>query len=170
MDFQPILSRHAVLNYISKYAAKAEAKSESYYQMLSRLSQCSPPDAPTIAVVRKVLTEIVGDRDIGAQETCHMLQKLPLVKCSRSFVSLNVKKQIFKRVSEHLDGEPPSTPFIVSYMHRPPTLEDLPLIEVARSWTFSSRRKKTPWKQIFPPMVVRVLPRFTSIPLKDSSS
>ena len=100
MDFQPILSRHAVLNYISKYATKAEAKSESYYQMLSRLSQCSPPDAPTITVVRKVLTEIVSDRDIGARETCHMLQKLPLVKCSHSFVSLNVKKQVFKRVSQ----------------------------------------------------------------------
>ena len=90
IDFQPILTRHAVLNYISKYAAKSETKSESYYEMLSRLSQCSPKDAPTITIVRKVLTEIVADRDIGAQETCHMLQKIPLTKCSRSFFSLNV--------------------------------------------------------------------------------
>ncbi|XP_059067728.1 ATP-dependent DNA helicase RRM3-like [Cryptomeria japonica] len=32
---------------------------------------------------------IIADRDISTQETCHMLQKLPLIICSRQFISLN---------------------------------------------------------------------------------
>ena len=51
VDCQPVLSRHAVLKYISKYAAKSETRSESYRQMLSRLSQSAIPEAPTVAII-----------------------------------------------------------------------------------------------------------------------
>ena len=74
VDCQPVLSRHDVLKYISKYAAKAETRSDSYRQMLARLSQSAIPKAPTVAVIRKLLTETIADKDIGAQGICHMLQ------------------------------------------------------------------------------------------------
>lgn len=167
IDFQTVLSQHVVLNYISKYVVKNESKYESYHQMLAQLAQNSSPDAPTITVVHKLLTEFVANRDIGAQETCHMLQKLPLTQYNHSFVSLNVKRQVFRRVSQKLDGHLPTTPFITSYMQRPHSLESLSLIKVAWSWSFSSRWKTSPWKHIFPSMVVRVIPRYTSILAKD---
>lgn len=56
VDFQTVLSRHAVLTYISKYTAKAEIKSEIYSQILSRLSNNVTLEAPTITVVWKILT------------------------------------------------------------------------------------------------------------------
>lgn len=132
--------------------------------MVTCLAMSSPLNAPTIFVIRKLLTELVADRDIGAQETCHMLQKLPLKKCNHSFVSLNVKRTIFRCVSHSLDGHHLITPLITSYMQRPPSLESLSLIEVERSWSFSSRRKTSLWKHISPSMVVSVIPCYTSIP------
>lgn len=165
IDFQPVLSRHAVLNYISKYASKSESKSKSYHQMLSRLAQSSPLDVTMVVVIRKILTETVVDRDIGAQETCQLLlQKLPLTKCSHSFVSLNVKRIVFRRDPNNLDGQLLATPFLTSYMQRPPVLDSMSLIEVVRSWSFSSRRKTTSWKCIFLSMVIRILLQDTSIP------
>ena len=80
IDFQPILSRHAILKYISKYAAKPESKYQSYHQILARLAQSSPLDAPPVNVIHKILTKLVANRDISVQETCHMLQKIPLTQ------------------------------------------------------------------------------------------
>ena len=39
VDCQPVLCKHFVLKYISKYASKVEPKSESYHAILSRLAQ-----------------------------------------------------------------------------------------------------------------------------------
>ena len=38
-DFTPVISKEAVLNYIAKYASKAEKPSESYYNLLKKLLQ-----------------------------------------------------------------------------------------------------------------------------------
>ena len=75
VDFQPVLSRHAVLSYISKYSSKAENKSESYHDILTRIAHASPAEEGILLPIWKLFFETVADRDIGAQETCHMLQK-----------------------------------------------------------------------------------------------
>lgn len=36
-DFQPIMSRQAVINYIAKYASKSEPQSESYKEMITTI-------------------------------------------------------------------------------------------------------------------------------------
>ena len=48
------------------------------------------PDDLVACVYRRLLTETVIERDIGAQETCHMLLKLLLMESSRRFANLNV--------------------------------------------------------------------------------
>ena len=72
--------------------------SETYTDMLKRISSVHEPDSPALIAYRQFMTEIVAERDIGAQETCHMLQKLPLVVCNRPFTSLNVGRKMFKRI------------------------------------------------------------------------
>ena len=52
VDFQPILSRHAVLKYISKYASKLEPKSERYHAMLSLLAHQAPSDDPILQPIK----------------------------------------------------------------------------------------------------------------------
>ena len=91
--------------------------------MLSRIAHVAPAEEAILLPIRKLLLEIVVDQDIGAQETCHMLQKLPFTICSRSFVSLNVSHIVFKRVSLDLPNTPQPPTFIVAYMQRPPLVE-----------------------------------------------
>ena len=90
VDCQPVLDIHAIQKYIAKYAAKSETKSERFHQMLRRIVHAAPLLDPSIVAIQKFLSETLVDRDIEAQETCHMLQKLPLTFCSRTFLSLNV--------------------------------------------------------------------------------
>ena len=101
VDFQPVISRHAVLKYIAKYDSKSNRRSESYQDMLTRISNVVDSDIPYITAYKKFLAETIVERDIEAHETYHMLLKLPLVISSRSFVSVNVGRKIFKRVSSN---------------------------------------------------------------------
>ena len=47
--------------------------------MLTRISNVVESEIPAICAYKKFLAETIVERDIGAQETCHMLLKLPLV-------------------------------------------------------------------------------------------
>lgn len=94
IDCQPVISCELVLKYIAKYASKAERTSESCTAMLTRISTTQKRDDPVVVAYRRFMTEIVAERDIGAQETCHMLQKLPLVVCNKPFTTLNVGRKV----------------------------------------------------------------------------
>jgi len=93
-----------------------------------------------------------------------MLLKLPLVVCSRKFVSLNVGRNIFRKISR--DGLQISSKntFVQHYQKRPFFLEHLSLIETTRSWTFDSKCKQDPWKPKDVHAIVQVWPQFYSIP------
>ena len=87
---QPVLCKHVVLKYISKYASKVEPKLETYHAILSRLAHAAPSESPILHPIKQLLAQTVREWDISAQETCHMLQKLPLVLCRCHFFSLDV--------------------------------------------------------------------------------
>ena len=74
VDCQPILCKHVVLKYISKYASKAEPKLETYHAILSRLAHAAPSDSPILQPIKEFLAQTVAKRNISAQETCKMLQ------------------------------------------------------------------------------------------------
>ena len=73
IDWQLVLLAHVVIKYIAKYASKVEKSSETYHQMLTRLADIENPDDFASKVYKKNLTETIIERDVGAQETCHML-------------------------------------------------------------------------------------------------
>ena len=138
--------------------------------MLRRIVLASPNLDPATSAFRKFLAETLVDRDIGAQETCHMIQKLPLTLCSRSFFPLNVSQQIYMRLPENNTTAPPSPHFIDTYIHRPSPLESTSLIEIARSWSYDPRRKTNKWKQRPQQAILRIIPRYSSIPSTTNSS
>lgn len=63
---------------------------ETCIDMPKRIFITQKLDDPALFAYRNFWNEVIVERDIGAQETCHMLPKLPLVFCSRYFISLNV--------------------------------------------------------------------------------
>eukprot|EP01018_Ginkgo_biloba_P011228 Gb_05719 [translate_table: standard] len=165
---KPVTSTYVVLKYIAKYAAKSEKVYESYRDMLLQISCIEDPEEPAARAYKRFLSETIVEQDIGAQETCHMLLSLPLIECSRAFVVLNVGRKVFQKIQRHHGFIVPDNSFIHAYMDRPPQMEHLPLIEVARSWTYSERRKNEPWKPREKAAVVRVWPHFHAAPSDDS--
>ncbi|XP_059076947.1 uncharacterized protein LOC131876152 [Cryptomeria japonica] len=172
IDWQPILSKHAVVKYIAKYAAKAEKSSETYHQMLMCLSNMEDPNDLAARAYRRLLTETIIERDIGAQETCHMLLELPLVESSRRFVNLNVSREVFKLVTinDEENNEEQTKSFIDGYKTRPLCMEGVTLIDAARSWIYNPKRKRdNKWEPREREAIVRVFPRFVSLPPRESN-
>ena len=135
--------------------------------MFTRISNATASEAHALCAYKKFLAETIVDRDIGAQETCHMLLKLPLVVCSRKFFPLNVRRKIFQRLSTDPHKFSSHNGFVDVYRNHPDFLEHLSMIETTRSWTFSAHRKREQWKPTDMHAIVRVWPRFYSIPKED---
>jgi len=137
VDLKPVLSIHTALQYISKYASKAESGLEAFSDILNRILNESQPKNPIITSVQKLLLHSVGERDIFAQETCHILLGLPLYHSSRQFVFLNINKEAPRWIRGTGEGEKSFTindelnwiekSPLVTYWDRPTELEDYTL-------------------------------------------
>ena len=144
--------------------------------MLMHLSNMENPDDLVARAYRKLLTETIIERDIGAQETCHMLLELPLVECSRRFVNLNVSHEVFKPITinnenenDEENTEEQTKSFIDGYKKRPLCMEAVTLIDVARSWIYNpKRRRENKWEPRDKAAIVRVFPIFVSMPSHES--
>lgn len=135
--------------------------------MLMRLVNMENIDDLATKAYRRILIETVIERDIGAQEVCHMLLELPLVESSRRFINLNVSHEVFKPVSvnDEENNEEQTTSFIQGYKIRPLSMEGVTLIDVARSWIYNpKRRRDNKWEPRKKETIVRVCPKFLSIP------
>ena len=100
------------------------------------LSNLENPNDLATRAYRKLLIETVIERDIGAQETCHMLLELPLVECRKKFVNLNVSCEVLKPVTINIENneEDHTKSFIQGYKSRPLCMEGITLIDATRSW------------------------------------
>ena len=126
-----------MLNYISKYASKIEKKLETYNTILKKIAYTNESDDNALIAYQNFMMGFIAERDIGAQETCHMLQKLPLVLCSRPFITLNVSKKILHRINNSNNKEELGNNYIQSYIECPIELDSISLIDTAQMYTFS---------------------------------
>ena len=93
MNLKPILSLHAALQYVTKYASKSEPRSAAFSDIMNRILSESQSEDSSLSSVQKLLLHSVTERDMSAQETCHILLGIPLYHSSRQFVSLNLNKE-----------------------------------------------------------------------------
>ena len=126
MDIQPIMSMHAVIGYIAKYAAKSEPRSNAYDELLRKIidNEMSPNDCGRKAV-QKLLIQTVSERDVSAQECCHLSLGFSLYHSSRDFVRLSVLGHNWNRWAPNHDrveedeedeqGESPFSTFVEQY-------------------------------------------------------
>ncbi|XP_057827996.1 uncharacterized protein LOC131039303 [Cryptomeria japonica] len=169
IDCQPVTSKKAVLQYISKYASKSENKSQSYIEMLKTIVNTTKSKDSILLTYQKFMMGIVADRDISAQETCHMLQKLPLVSCSRQFVSLNVGRKILHCVIKSNNGTDLSTTYIHAYMQHPFELSATSMLQSAQGFSYNSQRKKIKWQIRDKKAIVTIYPQFREPPDEDTN-
>ena len=93
VNLKLILSMNTALQYISKYASKSESRSESFTDMLNNIINNSDSNDSSLGLFQRLLLQTVTERDITAQETCHLLLSLPLYHSSRQFVTINLNKE-----------------------------------------------------------------------------
>lgn len=171
IDWQPVLSKHAVIKYITKYVAKSEKISETYQQMLLPLANIKNPDDSTTKAYMKIITETIIERDIGAQEKIQMLLELPLVESRISFMNLNVSTEVFRCVVEDVDNsdEEHTVSFIDAYRKRSFSMEAISLIDAAKSWIYNPKIKSdNKWNLRKRASIIKVFSRFVSIPTRGS--
>ncbi|CAG8825288.1 24026_t:CDS:2, partial [Cetraspora pellucida] len=92
VDIKPVLSLHAALSYIAKYASKSEPRSKTFDEIFSDYLNSARPDEPTLKPIQKLLLHTVSERNFSAQETSHLLLKLPLVVSSSVFLILDLSE------------------------------------------------------------------------------
>ena len=89
-DFQPILSLHAVLNYIAKYATKAVTASTNLCDLLRTAAGRCDDNNSVQSMFKKMLFTFAVERDFSAQEASHILRGLSLTISSWKVISLNL--------------------------------------------------------------------------------
>ena len=64
VDLKPILSIHAMLQYISKYVSKSEPQSAAFSDILNQILSESQPEDSSLTSVQKLLLHSVLEQDI----------------------------------------------------------------------------------------------------------
>ncbi|CAG8622461.1 21469_t:CDS:2 [Cetraspora pellucida] len=166
VDLKPILNMNATIQYISKYTSKSEPRSAAFSDILNRILNNSRPGDSSLGVFQKLLLHTIAERDISAQETCHLLLSIPLYHSSRRFVTLNLNKEAprwlygtgytneenFSVNSEV--GRTVQSP-LQKYWSRPIKLEDFSLFQLYLKYNFWNNQ----WKECKCENIVRIWPR-----------
>ena len=133
---QYIISRKKV-EYCTKYVTKSEPHSQSLRDVYTTIVCSVREDNHSLKAVQKILINSVGERDCAAQETCHLLLQLPLIKASRDFIIVNLDGSC--AMEDHLqENERATTPsFLDHYLVRPttPHLNDINLLQFCQQYT-----------------------------------
>ncbi|KAJ7434964.1 hypothetical protein B0H11DRAFT_1756738, partial [Mycena galericulata] len=105
IDIKPVMSKDAALNYIAKYATKAEQQAPGFPELLEGVVKQMGTGGTAQSACQKLLNKMLGERTYSAQETAHLLLGIPLVRTSVSFQTLFLDKEGSLRELEGDDGE-----------------------------------------------------------------
>src|SRR5579871_3031496 len=92
-DFMPCTSKSAVINYIAKYASKAEETSKSYKDIMTSVLGRTSPDGRLHTVVASYLCAFISERDWSAAEVSQLLLNMPLSHSSRSVIGVDCRPE-----------------------------------------------------------------------------
>ena len=131
---QYIVSRWKVVAYCTKYVTKSEPGSQSLKDIFTNIIQNLKDGNRSLKAVQKLLINSVRERDYSAQEICHLLLRLPMIKSSRDFILLCLDGS--RAVEDRLENASSTTaPSVLDYyLVRPHTaqLNSITLFEYAQ--------------------------------------
>ena len=142
VDLQYVVSRQKVTKYVAKYATKSEPRSKALQDEHRSIMKSINDDGTPLKVVQKLLTSTVGERDFSAQETCHLLLVLPMVRSSHDFVVLSLDGS--REVDDNLEVDKPVTveSQLDQYCARPDTgdFNKLTLLEFVKQYKIPKKK------------------------------
>ena len=103
VDLQAIVGTDQFICYMAKYATKGEPRSQSATEILSVCANRLNNTDMASSALRRAMIQVVGERDIGSQETAHMLLGKPLYCSTFSFLCVSLDGS--RRVRTGQDGD-----------------------------------------------------------------
>ena len=104
VDMRLVCDVGKVVQYLTKYITKTEKNMTAGMRYLIKKVMLKSLDDGHSALhsIKKIMSRLMGNRVISRQETCHLINGLPLVSSSHNFVlvSLVADKKIFEGDSE----------------------------------------------------------------------
>ena len=168
-DFQVIIDRRRVVEYLAKYISKVEPVSQDLKDLLDVVLRTTDAvsERATTTVVQRLLIKAVCERDISAQEVSHHLMELPLVLCSRQFHILSVDGLQVERelVSEAAAGSRSSKCDLDKYVARDAERESLSMFQYFKKHYRSRNARRGEYDAVRRiDLIVRVIPRLVACP------
>ncbi|KAE8740153.1 hypothetical protein FOCC_FOCC014351, partial [Frankliniella occidentalis] len=77
IDVSPVLSKRALIQYLSKYISKSEPQSQGLIDLVN-LIFAQEENLSVKSIIQRLFIHSVSERDFGAQEVCHLLMGLKL--------------------------------------------------------------------------------------------
>ena len=99
-DIQLIIDHHACIEYLAKYASKAEKMSsvarDTFVSVVNNLQDDSCPKS----AIRKLMMKSVGERDMGIQEVMHHILSLKLYRSSFNVITVSLDNSSKCKISK----------------------------------------------------------------------
>ncbi|KAJ3851025.1 hypothetical protein EV368DRAFT_66085 [Lentinula lateritia] len=142
VDIRPVINKEAVIAYVAKYASKAESTSSSFKDILHNVTTQLKDDDRAGIAYQKMMSTFVGERDISAQETCHILFQCPVTRSSQVTWSLCVKPGNTTAFLDFENSNRERKSIFEYYVERDPDvegIEQVSLFEFATHWDWRGR-------------------------------
>ncbi|KAJ1518875.1 hypothetical protein ONE63_011522 [Megalurothrips usitatus] len=153
MDIAPVISKKALVAYLTKYITKGETNSLALDELLNTIITTMDNENRAVTAIRKLFMKSCVERDISAQEVCHTLNGLKLYSAGgRKFNIVNFNSNSWLRLSGD-DNDTFGSNFIEKYLKRPPHLENVTLWQAALIYNVPS------WTRTAKDNIVRIFPR-----------
>jgi hypothetical protein len=167
IDIAPVLSKKAIIEYLSKYVSKSEIGSSTLQEICRSVCGSLNSSDKAKKAIHKILMKNCVERDVSAQEVCHILMGCKLFCAgNREFVVVYTNSSKWVPLSgndtnncgendgsSNSEGSHKGKNFMEKYSGRPAHLHDLSMWEVAKYYNIRN------WKKVRKPNIVRVFPR-----------
>lgn len=105
-----------LINYLAKYASKSEPASKTSTEMFKEVVDSKNNDDHSRQDYTSLIMKILGESDIGACETCHLILGVPLFHSTRNFQVLFIRLEEYVAVNDNDNDAVKS--FITFYRNR----------------------------------------------------
>lgn len=91
VDVTPCTNQKAVLYYVAKYCSKAKTKTVKLDKIMKDILPHISSKNPMDSLVIKFMNKLIGEKDISAQEACHLFLQLNLTSFSWLVGNIDVR-------------------------------------------------------------------------------
>jgi len=142
MDISPVISKRALVAYLTKYISKCEVSSPAYESILQSIMKTVDEDTQAKKVIQKLYMKSCAERDISAQEVCHSLSGCKLYNAGgRKFINISFSKLEWVPIDNEDEHENSKQNVFEKYKNRPENLEDMSLHKCVRKYNMRTWTK-----------------------------